>query len=198
MSCCPAPAAQVGRGVVFLLLSLISTTAPAAAQSRVRLGLGGGLDLPGSHRRLLRPSYQVRGLIAVRPYTLCPFATCIPLETRFDLAYDRLDRAGAGSGVNVFEASASLVYVFHDDPLENPLRVEALLGGGIYAVPDASSPFARGLRGGPHLGLGLRKRWGGFTVFLEARYAWLIGPGQDFGIVPITLGFVHRGCGRCL
>lgn len=153
---------------------------PAAAQSPISLGLGGGMTLPtGELETRLERGYH--GLATLRLGV-----PLVPVHLRADASYGLMsDRSEAGNGLMVTAITGNLGY----DVV--PLGLAAVYvvgGGGYYWTEMEAAGAARAGNVGWNAGAGFRVSLGALRLFAETRYHTVRLDGGDAHFIPVTVG----------
>jgi Outer membrane protein beta-barrel domain len=171
---------------------IVSTFAPAAAQSQVYLGLGGGVTFPVSNLSDNHGTgYNVLADLGVHIPTT-------PLGVRFDGMFNQIPGSQGVGSLQIWTANANLVVSLAHGPV-----VPYLIGGGGYyngsvhlfagsdGVATSGNTHANdfGLNGGGGVKVGL----GPVGLFVEARYHYIFDGSHNYEMVPITAGVRFGG-----
>ena len=170
----------LGREALALALAAFGWAAPAAGQSPISLGLGGGVTLPtGELDTRLARGYH--GLATMRLGV-----PLVPVHLRADAAYGLMsDRSAAGNDLLVASATGNLGY----DVVPLGLAAVYVVGGGGYYWTEVDTVGAsRAGNVGWNAGVGFRVSLGGLRLFAEARYHTVKLDGGDARFVPVTVG----------
>jgi hypothetical protein len=176
-----------------VLAATVSTFAPAAAQSQVYLGLGGGATIPVSNLSDTHSSgYNVLASLGAHiPLT--------PVGVRVDGMFNQLPGKPDIGNAQIWAANANLVWSL----VPGPISPYLIGGGGYYngeyhvfttpggTVITTGNTHANdfGLNGGA----GIRVGVGGIGLFAEARYHYIFAGSTHYEMVPITAGVRFGG-----
>ena len=178
------------KGLSALALASAIFAAPAAAQTPITFGVGGGVNIPLSDfSDAAKLGWQGTALVEFAPANL-------PIGFRVDGAFNRNGFSDAlvadvGPGhYQIIDGTANIVYTFQTAE-ESMFHPYLIAGGGIYNVKasfdaggsDSESKF------GINAGAGFNVMAGGATVFVEGRFHnVLYSDGSDLSMVPVTVG----------
>ena len=111
----------------------------------------------------------------------------LPVGVRLDGSYHTMSEANSGfDSSQVIGGGVSVVF-----NLPGVGLVPYVLGGvGRYRVETGPAGMStQSTNGGWHGGFGVNLGAIGFGAFAEVRYVRISGPGNDFEMVPLTIGF---------
>jgi hypothetical protein len=162
---------KVAAAVAFAAVALSA----ADASAQVRLSLGAGPSSPmGEHadEHGLESGFHVMlaGELGV---------PMLPFGVRLDGTFNRFTEDG--DNVDVLSGVANALF---NIPMVG-LSPYVLAGGGLFRIADHGESETRF---GLNAGVGARFGVGGLGVFLEARVQEVLGMGDSFRIVPVSIG----------
>ena len=178
------------KGLSALALATAVFAAPAAAQTPVQFGIGGGATLPLS-------DFADGASLGFHGNVLVQFAPAgSPVGVRVDGMYNRLsEKEESGNGnFQVISGTANAVYTFQT--AETSMFHPYLIAGvGAYnfkyapEVGDSESETKLGVNGGA----GFDYNAGGAVIFVEGRFHNIFFEGSDLNMIPITVGVKFGG-----
>jgi opacity protein-like surface antigen len=177
-----------------VLAATVSTFAPAAAQSQVYLGLGGGGTIPVSNLSDAHSTgYNVLASLGAH-------IPASPFGVRVDGMFNQLPGKPGIGAAQIWAANANLVVSLVPGPISPYLiggggyyngqyHVFATSGGGLSSSGDLhENDF--GLNGGAGIRVGLGS---GIGLFAEARYHYIFAGSHNYEMVPISGGVRFGG-----
>lgn len=183
--------------VAAIALAVLLAASPAAAQSPVSFGLGGGITLPTGDTKEFsdKSGYHVQGMLGFG-------LPMLPVGLRLDLAYHAFN-GEIGVGAATRELDQRLFVGNLNGIVKVPGMVVAapyLIGGiGLYnnAIKLDGDKFVDGESDfGLNIGGGIKFNLAGFGTFIEARYHYIMSEDKNNSdsfnatYIPITFGIM--------
>jgi opacity protein-like surface antigen len=176
----------------------VSAFVPAAAQSQIALGLGGGATFPISDlSNSFSTGYNILATLGVH-------VPATPLGVRIDGMFNQLPGksdldGGASFNAQIWTANANLVASLIPG---SPITPYLIAGMGYYNTSyhvsaSGSGIFASGSTHDNDFGLnggaGVKLGFGGIGFFAEARYHYIFTSGTHIQMIPISAGVRFGG-----
>lgn len=190
---------------VAAVAALTLAAAPAAAQTGVTFGLGGGGSVPlGDFGDVAEIGFHGTGFVGFQGGANLPVGFRIDgLFQRFSTDADAIGPGDFDVDYQLISGSANVVYEFMTSE-ETRFRPYLIGGGGIYNVDlkgeDADELDDLGFEGdatkfGLNGGAGFNFAFGNVGLFLEGRFHNVFTEGTNTNFIPITLGLRFGGEG---
>jgi opacity protein-like surface antigen len=185
------------KGLSALALATAVFAAPAAAQTPVQFGIGGGVTLPlGDFSDGASLGFHGNALVQFAP-------AGSPVGVRVDGMYQRLsfkDDVGVDGNFQVISGTANAVYTFQtaESSMFHPYLIAGAGAYNVKAAPDGFDSESE-TKIGVNAGAGFDYNAGGAVIFVEGRFHNVfmgddsgVGP-SNLNMIPITVGVKFGG-----
>ena len=182
------------KGVATLAIVTVVATSAMQAQTPIKFGLGGGVNIPTSSslKDFLKTGFIGQGLVQFMPANL-------PVGIQVDGNYSQLKTktgslGGDGKEQFIF-GTVDAVYAFKT-ATESRFHPYLIGGGGVYNTkfkPSTGTSLGSTTKFGVNAGAGFDVAAGGATVYLEGRFHNVFTSGKSSNFVPIVLGVKFGG-----